>query len=103
MAEETLYVVARAVARPEEISRVREEFEALVEPTRAEPGCLRYELLVNHEDPGEFLFLQEYRDDDAFEAHLGSDHIARMLPEVLPRLASPPDIRRYRSCWRPRR
>ena len=96
MTSESLHVVARAIARAGEESRVREQFEALVEPTRAEPGCLRYELFVHKENPAEFLFAQEYEDEAAFEAHLASKHITAMLEVVLPLLAEPPDIRRYR-------
>ncbi len=96
MTSESLHVVARAIARSGEESHVREQFEALVEPTRAEPGCLSYELFVHEENPAEFLFVQEYVDEAAFEAHLASKHITLMLEVVLPLLAEPPDIRRYR-------
>jgi quinol monooxygenase YgiN len=92
----TFHVIARAVARSGEENHVRKEFEALVGPTRAEPGCLRYELFVGADNPGDFLFVQEYEDESAFEAHLASKHITEMLKVVLPRLAKPPDIRRCR-------
>lgn len=91
----TLHVVARAIARAGNEVRVREQFEALVEPTRAEPGCLYYELLLREDNPAEFVFVQEYRDDAAFETHLASAHVSAMLEVVLPLLAEPPDIRRY--------
>ena len=92
-----VHVIARAVARRGEEQRVRREFEALVAPTRAEPGCLRYELFVDRERPGVFLFVQEYVDDAAFEAHVASEHVRRMLDVVLPLLAEPPDIRRLNA------
>lgn len=92
----TLHIVARAIARPGEEATVREQFEALVEPTRAEPGCLYYELFVHDENPAEFVFVQEYVDEAAFEAHLASPHITAMLEVVLPLLAEEPDIRHYR-------
>lgn len=98
---EVLHVIARVRARPAEESRVRTEFEALVSPTRAEPGCIRYELFVNRENPCDFLFVQEYEDDAAFEAHLESAHVKKMLEVVLPLLASPPDIRRYQLLTAP--
>ena len=90
MPKETLHVVAHATARPGEESSVRKEFLALVAPTRAEPGCLSYELFVNGESSADFLFVQEYENDAAFEAHLASSHITAMLPVVLPLLSSPP-------------
>ena len=92
----TLHVIARAVARRGDEARVREQFEALVEPTRAEPGCLHYELFVHDDDPAEFLFVQEYVDEAAFQAHLAAPHITAMLQTVLPLLAEDPDIRKYR-------
>ena len=60
------------------------------------PGCLSYELFVNSESSADFLFVQEYENDAAFEAHLASRHITEMLTIVPPLLSSPPDIRRYR-------
>lgn len=48
-----------------------------------------------------FLFVQEYVDEAAFEAHLASEHVKRMLARVLPLLASPPDLRRYRLLSAP--
>lgn len=96
MSAKSLYVVARAMARASAESEVRAQFEALVEPTRAEPGCRRYELLINEENPAEFVFVQEYEHEAAFEAHLASAHVTAMLKVVLPLLAEPPDIRRYR-------
>jgi len=92
----TLLVVARAIARPGAEARVREQFEALVKPTRAEPGCLHYELLVHEANAAEFVFVQEYVDEAAFEAHRSSPHVTAMLEVVLPLLAEDPDIRTYR-------
>jgi quinol monooxygenase YgiN len=96
MPRPTLHVVARAIARKGAVSQVREQFESLVEPTRAEPGCLSYELLVHENNPAEFVFVQEYENEAAFEAHLASAHVTAMLEVVMPLLAEPPDIRRYR-------
>jgi quinol monooxygenase YgiN len=96
MEKETLYIVAHLVARDGEEGRVEAELEKLIEPTRAEPGCLRYELLVNEERPGDFVFVQEYVSDAAFQAHLDSKHVAAAIRDAVPLLRVPPDIRRYR-------
>jgi quinol monooxygenase YgiN len=96
MDKETVHIVAHAVARPGEERRVQTLLEKLIEPTRAEPGCLRYELFVNKENPGDFAFLEEYQSDNAFQAHMDSKHVTAAIAEVVPLLSVPPDIRRYR-------
>lgn len=37
--------------------------------TRAEPGCLRFEVLRSHSDPVRFAVSEAFVDRDAFEAH----------------------------------
>jgi quinol monooxygenase YgiN len=96
MEKETVHVVAHIVAREGEERRVLAELEKLVEPTRGEPGCRKYELFVNKENPADFVFVEEYDDDGAFQAHMDSKHVAAAIAEAVPLLAAPPDIRRYR-------
>ncbi len=96
MDKDTVHIVAHVVARDGEEGQVREELEKLIVPTRAEPGCLRYELFVNKENPSDFVFMEEYRSDDAFQAHMDSKHVAAAIASAVPLLAGPPDIRRYR-------
>ncbi|MFO1049321.1 MAG: NAD(P)-dependent oxidoreductase [Geminicoccaceae bacterium] len=58
--------------------------EALVELARqhvrntlaAEPGCLRFELVVSKEDPGSLLFCEMFADEAAFAVHRASPHAA---------------------------
>ncbi|TNF73803.1 MAG: antibiotic biosynthesis monooxygenase, partial [Acidobacteria bacterium] len=44
MASDTLRVVARLVAKPDKVDELRTLLTGLLEPTRAEPGCISYEL-----------------------------------------------------------
>jgi quinol monooxygenase YgiN len=96
MDKETVHVVAHIVARAGEEGRVLEELEKLIEPTRSEPGCLKYELFVNKENAADFVVVEEYESDAAFQAHMDSKHVAAAIAEAVPLLGSPPDIRRYR-------
>jgi quinol monooxygenase YgiN len=96
MEKDTLHVIAHITARAGEESRVRAELERLIEPTRAEPGCLKYELFVNNENGSDFVFVEEYESDDAFKAHMDSKHVAEAIARAVPLLGAPPDIRRYR-------
>jgi quinol monooxygenase YgiN len=44
--------------------------------TRAEPGCRSYTLLRDLEEPGCFVFAEEWADPAAFRSHVASEHLA---------------------------
>lgn len=91
----SLRVVARITARPETVEHVRHILLGLVAPTRAEEGCVVYELLQNRTDPADFTFVEEWASDAAFEAHHQSAHIRSAFPQLEALIAEPPDIRTY--------
>lgn len=91
----TIRVVAHLISKPDTIAETRAAVEAFVEPTRAEVGCITYELMVNNDDPTDFTFVEEWESDETLDAHLRSPHIAAFQSREADLLASPPDIRRY--------
>lgn len=95
MAKDTLRVVARFVAKPEKQEELRSLLLGLIEPTRKEKGCRAYELLQNKSAPVEFTFVEEWDDDAALEAHLGTEHLKRALAKLTGLTAEAPDVRRY--------
>jgi len=97
MPQNTLRVVARIVARPDNVDDVRSYLTELIEPTRKEPGCVSYELLQNRSDPTDFTFVEEWESDGALEAHLNTAHIRNAIASLAGLLAAAPDIRSYSS------
>jgi len=81
----TYVVCAKWTAQPGHEAEVRACIEALVEPSRAEPGMLAY---VPHEDPDDprvFFLYEEYVDEAAYQAHGASPHfqeiaVGRAIP-----------------------
>lgn len=97
MSDNTIRVVARFKAkagRTEDLKRVLTEFVA---PTRAEDGCITYDLVENISDPTDLTFVEEWTSKEALEKHLGSDHIARGRGELPDLLEREGDIRIYRQ------
>ena len=95
MSDDTLRVVARVIAKSDRVDELRDTLMGLIEPTRGELGCLVYELLQNEEDPASFVFVEEWKDGDAFVAHMDSNHFraaASLLPELV---AEDPVIQRF--------
>jgi quinol monooxygenase YgiN len=70
---------------------------ALIEPTRAEPGCLRYELLQNLAEPTAFTFIEAFESDAAFELHASAPYIASLQPKLRELVARPSEVLRYRA------
>jgi quinol monooxygenase YgiN len=46
----------------------------LLATTREEDGCDEYTLTENAEHPGQFVFVERWRDRPALDAHVRSDH-----------------------------
>src|SRR4030042_719776 len=95
MAESTLRVVARVKARSEKVNELLSILSSLVEPTRKEPGCIRYELLQNNEDPTDFTLVEEWQNDTALQSHFATKHFKDALFKLPNLVAAEPDIRRY--------
>ncbi len=91
----TVHVVARLTARPEMVAELQVLLLSLIEPTRQEPGCLRYELLHHAADPTNFTFVEEWADETALEGHFTTPHVQAAFAQAPPLLAMEPDIRRY--------
>lgn len=91
----SLRVVAHIPAKADQAEQVREILSALVEPTRKESGCIRYELHQNNADPSDLTFIEEWESDAALDAHLQTDHVQAGLVKLDGLLAGDPDIRRY--------
>lgn len=88
-------VVAHLTCKPETIDETRATLEGFVEPTRAETGCVYYELMQNNDDPTDFTFVEEWESDETLDAHLESPHITAFKERAGELLARDPDIRRY--------
>ena len=65
-----MYVlVVSAKVKPEQRGRFLEAIEDnAVRSVRDEPGCLRFDVVVDNDDPHHYLFYEVYRDQDAFAA-----------------------------------
>jgi quinol monooxygenase YgiN len=91
-----IHVIARHFARPETVEEVRRTLLSLIDPSRAEPGCLNYELLQNADDPADFTFVETFASDEALKAHAAAPYIAGLAPRLKELIARPSEVSRYR-------
>jgi quinol monooxygenase YgiN len=66
--------VAIFVARPGREEELRSVLDAMIGPSRAEPGNLRYDLWRDQEDPARMVLDELYADVNAVAAHRASPH-----------------------------
>ena len=72
----TLTIVASIRAMPGKVELVRGELEKLVPITRAEAGCLQYDLHQDNEDPAHFLFFENWESRELWQQHMQAPHLA---------------------------
>ena len=95
MSKSNIRVVARFAAKPDRVQDVKRILSELVDPTRAEDGCITYELLQNTQDPTDFTFVEEWTSQAALDKHLTTEHIKRSRSQTEGLLDSGPDVRVY--------
>ncbi|MFR9651742.1 MAG: putative quinol monooxygenase [Rikenellaceae bacterium] len=72
----TLTVVARITAKPGNRELVKSELIKLIEPTRAEKGCMMYTLHEDNENENFFLFFEKWESYDLWQVHMGQPGLA---------------------------
>jgi quinol monooxygenase YgiN len=77
-----LIVVATLVAAPGHEGTVQAALEAVVPGSRAEAGCLRYELHRDSAQPNRFVMLEEWRDAAALRAHEATPHFLALVSAI---------------------
>lgn len=73
-----LVIVAHIRAKPGQEAFVRQELEKIIPPTRAEEGCVKYDLHVDDEDPAHFMFYEIWETKPHWQAHQQTAHLAAM-------------------------
>lgn len=83
---ELLTVVACLRAKAGQQAHFRQQLQRLVAPTRAEAGCLRYDLHESKNELGLFMFYEVWKSAADLDAHFHTPHmlaISKLLPELL--------------------
>jgi len=77
-----LIVVATLTAKPGHEAVLKAALERVVPPSRAEAGCIRYDLHFDLEHPGRFIVLEAWRDAEALEAHFATPHFLELVKTI---------------------
>ena len=91
-----LFIFVRFHARAGQEPAVERALRDVSGPTRAEPGCLGYQLFRSIRDPRLFYVHSRWRDEAAFDTHADLPHTVRFLEQVSPLVDHPVEATRTR-------
>jgi quinol monooxygenase YgiN len=77
-----LFIFAHLEPRPEKELQLRDELMRVLEPTRAEPGCVRIHVFESIRGPATWFIHSEWIDEPAFDAHAKMPHTERFVAAV---------------------
>ena len=95
--EGTVHVLALFSAAPGKEEELGRALIALIEPTRKEAGCIRYDLVQGLGKSAEFAFIEEWESAEHLDAHSQTPHVREAGSKAAGLLAAPASIERYRQ------
>jgi len=71
-----LTIVANIKAKPDQIALVKAELQKLIDITRAEAGCINYDLHQDNDNPAHFMFYENWESRELWQTHMNAPHLA---------------------------
>ncbi|MBP2034035.1 quinol monooxygenase YgiN [Clostridium algifaecis] len=88
-------VVARNFAQQDKLNEIIELYKELVELTRKEKGCIKYELYQDENNPSVLTMIEEWENKKALEDHFKAEHFVRIVPKVKKYMLKETDLNIY--------
>lgn len=77
-----LKLIAEDFIQVDKIAEVLPLYVELIEKTKQEQGCIAYDLYHDLKNKGHFVFIEEWIDRAALDAHVQSEHFQRLVPLI---------------------
>jgi len=71
-----LTIVANIKANEDKIDLVKAELLKLIDITRAEEGCINYDLHQDNDNPAHFVFYENWESRELWQVHMNNQHLA---------------------------
>jgi quinol monooxygenase YgiN len=84
-------VIARAVARKGKENQLRSLLQDMLVPTRAEEGCLSYELFES-DSKGRFYFDEAWESQAALDKHIATPHFKHLEQNMSESMEGPFEV-----------
>ena len=90
-----LIVTAKVKLKPGKSREFVEAYRWMKPQVMQDPGALVYDLHRSTEDPDEFLFYEQYENEEAFEYHLSTEHFRQLAAKIDPLMVVPGEIGKW--------
>ncbi|BBM01595.1 putative quinol monooxygenase [Microbulbifer sp. GL-2] len=74
-----LTIVANIKAKADKIDLVKSELLKLINTTRAEEGCVNYNLHQDNDNPAHFLFYENWQSRELWQTHMNNTHLQEYM------------------------
>jgi quinol monooxygenase YgiN len=92
-----IVVVGKVTVRPDAVDRALEVSLEHVRRSRTEPGCLLHSVHRDVEDPNTLVFLEQWEDDAALQAHFAVPESLAFVTALSEVAAKPPSMDLYEA------
>lgn len=83
--------------REEEVDRLMRALTADI--LHNEPGCTRFDYLIDPGNPSRRLVVESYRDRRSFDAHMATPYLADFIPQLIDCLTGPPRVVQFQDAF----
>ena len=90
--EDRVAVIARFKAKQGKDLELKELLLTIIEPSRADEGCISYDLHQAIDDPAVFMFYEIWRNKDLLGRHSTGPHLQAFRSKAKDLLAEPPEV-----------
>jgi quinol monooxygenase YgiN len=79
---EQITLIATLKAKPGRSEELAGRLSALVEPTRAEAGCINYDLHQSTEDQDVWMFYENWQSKADLDAHVQTPYLQALIKDI---------------------
>jgi quinol monooxygenase YgiN len=87
--------IATAKAKPGKEKELEQALRAVAAPTRAQPGCIVFNLHRSVDDPGVIMGFERWASKEEHDRHMEGAHFQKLMVAMADIVAEPPKIAWY--------
>ncbi len=88
-----MMIIAKLTVKPDKIKAFTEAAKEMIEKSNKEPGCLSYQLYQDPYTNTKFVFVEEYKNQAAIDAHFAADYFKAFGPKISDLTEGPASIK----------